>query len=54
MISKIDFGIDELTSMKKYPEELFYMGNIDLLKKEKYQLLDLDVQIVIQKSLHIN
>ena len=35
MISKIEFKIDELSSMKKYPEELFYLGNIDLLKKRK-------------------
>ena len=39
MISKIDFGIDELTSMKKYPEELFYVGNIDLLKKRKISII---------------
>ena len=33
MISKIDFYIDELASMKKYPDELFYIGNTELLKK---------------------
>ena len=35
MISKIEFKIDELSSMKKYPEELFYLENIDLIKKRK-------------------
>ena len=39
MISKINFEIDELTSMKKYPEELFYVGNIDLLKKRKLSII---------------
>lgn len=35
MISKIDFNIDELASMKKYPDELFTWGNLELLKKRK-------------------
>ena len=39
MISKIDFHIDELSSMKKYPHELFYIGNIDLLKKRKLAII---------------
>ncbi len=39
MISKINFHIDELTSMKKYPDELFYMGNLELLKKRKIALI---------------
>lgn len=39
MISKIDFNIDELVSMKKYPDELFYMGNLELLKKRKIALI---------------
>ena len=39
MISKIDFNIDELASMKKYPDELFYMGNLELLKKRKIALI---------------
>ena len=39
MISKIEFKIDELSSMKKYPEELFYLGNIDLLKKRKISII---------------
>ncbi|MDD2292562.1 MAG: DNA-protecting protein DprA [Aliarcobacter sp.] len=39
MISKIDFLIDELTSMKKYPEELFYIGNLELLKRKKVSII---------------
>lgn len=39
MISKIDFHVDELTSMKKYPDELFYIGNLELLKKRKIAII---------------
>ncbi len=39
MISSIDFHIDELSSMKKYPNELFYIGNIELLKKRKVSII---------------
>lgn len=39
MISSIDFHIDELASMKKYPNELFYIGNIELLKKRKVSIV---------------
>ena len=39
MISKINFTIDELKSMKKYPNELFYIGNIELLKKRKIAIV---------------
>lgn len=35
MVSKLEFKIDELSSMKKYPNSLFYIGNLDLLKREK-------------------
>lgn len=35
MISTLNFKIDELSSMKKYPDNLFYIGNIDLLQKKK-------------------
>ncbi|QKF74190.1 DNA protecting protein DprA [Aliarcobacter faecis] len=35
MIKKIDFEIPYLNLMKKYPNELFYMGNLELLKKRK-------------------
>ena len=39
MISKINFHIDELMSMKKYPDELFFIGNCDLLKKRKVSII---------------
>ena len=39
MISTINFKIDELTSMKKYPNELFYIGNTKLLNKEKISIV---------------
>lgn len=39
MISNIDFKIDELSSMKKYPDELFYIGNTKLLKKKKISIV---------------
>lgn len=39
MISNINFYIDELTSMNKYPNELFYIGNIHLLKKRKMSII---------------
>ncbi|MDZ7819229.1 MAG: DNA-processing protein DprA [Aliarcobacter sp.] len=39
MISKINFKIDELSSMKKYPDELFYIGNTNLLNKRKISIV---------------
>ncbi len=39
MIKEIDFSIDELKSMKKYPNKLFYMGNIKLLEKKKISVV---------------
>ena len=39
MISKINFHIDELMSMKKYPNELFFIGNCDLLKKRRIAII---------------
>ncbi|MBP7783604.1 MAG: DNA-protecting protein DprA [Aliarcobacter sp.] len=39
MISKITFKIDELSSMKKYPPELFYIGNTNLLNKRKISIV---------------
>lgn len=39
MIKQIDFIIDELKSMKKYPKELFYMGNEKLLTKRKISIV---------------
>lgn len=39
MINKINFPIHELNSMKKYPDELFYIGNTELLKKRKISIV---------------
>lgn len=39
MINKIDFQINELSSMKKYPQELFYIGNTKLLEKRKISIV---------------
>jgi DNA processing protein len=39
MISKVNFKIDELSSMKKYPDELFYIGNTKLLSKKKISIV---------------
>jgi DNA processing protein len=36
---KIEFNIEELNSMKKYPKELFYKGNLELLKKTKISII---------------
>ena len=39
MIQKIDFHIKELENMKEYPKELFYIGNINLLKNKKIAIV---------------
>ncbi len=39
MIHEVDFHIDELDSMKKYPKELFYMGNRELLERKKVAII---------------
>jgi DNA processing protein len=39
IINKIPFYIDELDSMKKYPKDLYYIGDIDLLKKRKISIV---------------
>lgn len=39
MINKIDFKIDELHQMKNYPDELYYIGNTELLKKKKVSIV---------------
>lgn len=38
-IQTINFHIHELDTMKKYPKELFYIGNTDLLKKRKVSIV---------------
>ena len=39
MINKITFNIPELENMKKYPSELFYIGNTKLLQKKKISII---------------
>ena len=39
MINIVDFKIKELEYMKKYPSELFYIGNKELLKKKKISII---------------
>lgn len=39
MIKKFDFTVSELSCMKKYPNELFYIGNNELLKKKKISIV---------------
>ena len=38
-IHQIDFNIEELKSMKKYPKEIFYIGDTELLKKRKISIV---------------
>jgi len=35
MINQFDFKIKELENMKKYPKELYFIGNTQLLKRKK-------------------
>lgn len=39
MIKNLSLHIDELDSMKKYPEEIFYIGNTELLKNKKVSIV---------------
>jgi len=39
MIKTIDFHIPELDAMKKYPKEIFYIGNTELLKRPKISIV---------------
>lgn len=39
MINKINFTIDELKSMKKYPQDIFFIGNTELLKRKKVSIV---------------
>ncbi len=39
MIGTIDFHIDELNEMKTYPQELSFIGNLELLKKRKVAIV---------------
>lgn len=39
MIQTIDFHIPELEMMKVYPKPLYYLGNLDLLKRSKISIV---------------
>jgi len=39
MIKKIDFHIPEFDLMKKYPNDIFYLGNCSLLKNKKISIV---------------
>ena len=39
MIRTIDFHIQELEAMKKYPKEIFYKGDTELLKRKKISIV---------------
>ena len=39
MIKEIDFHIKELEGMKKYPKELFFIGDTSLLKRKKISII---------------
>ena len=39
MIKTIDLHISELDAMKKYPKEIFYIGNTELLKRPKISIV---------------
>ncbi|RXJ87710.1 DNA-processing protein DprA [Arcobacter sp. CECT 8985] len=39
MTNCIDFKIKEFEKLKKYPKELFYRGNLELLKKQKVSIV---------------
>ncbi len=39
MIKTVDFHIKELDNMKKYPKDIFYIGNIKLLKQKKISIV---------------
>ncbi len=39
MIETINFQIDELKDMKKYPDKLYYLGNLDLLQSRKISIV---------------
>ncbi len=39
MIKKLDFNIDELSSMKKVPKDIFYLGKKELLQNRKISIV---------------
>lgn len=38
-MDSVDFRIDELESMSKYPEKLYYQGNLGLLERRKVSII---------------
>ena len=38
-MNTIEEKLPELSSMKKYPKELFYSGKLELLKKKKISIV---------------
>ena len=38
-MSKLQYKIEELERMKKYPDELNYIGNLELLKRKKVSIV---------------
>lgn len=39
MISSVTSSIPELLNMKKYPKEVFYIGNLELLKRKRISIV---------------
>jgi len=39
MIQEIDFHIEKLDDMKKYPQNIYYIGNLELLKKRTISIV---------------
>ena len=50
MINKINFKIKELDSMKKYPEDIYYIGNLELLDRPKISIVGTRKPISYTKS----
>ena len=36
---RVEFNIPELNSMKKYPKDIYYRGNLELLEREKISII---------------
>ena len=47
MINQFDFKIKELENMKKYPKELYFIGNTQLLKRKKKNFIKKIKKIVL-------
>ncbi|RXJ95075.1 DNA processing protein DprA [Malaciobacter molluscorum] len=51
MTNKIEFKINEFKNLNKYPKDLFYRGNLDLLKKQKVSIVGTRKPISYTKNL---